>query len=158
MTGLLRLIALPAPYVLAAALAFTGLAKINDPAPASGFLVELISLRSLGMVRAIGFAELALALWLVSGAGRAAAALVAAAAFTGFAVVHVYAGSSGVEAPCGCAGSSTIAAAVPTAGWIGMNASLALLGAVAVARPKPRHDPSSPGPEDAATTKPEAMS
>ena len=156
MTWLLRLTASPAPYVLAAALAFTGLAKINDPAPASDFLVELISLRSLGMVRVIGFAELALAIWLVSGAGRAAASLVAASAFTGFAVVHVYAGSTGVEAPCGCAGSSTIAAAVPTAGWIGMNTSFALLGAVAVARPKPRHDPSLPDTEDAATSEPEA--
>lgn len=155
MSGLLRLVALPAPYVLAAVLAFTGLAKLNDPAPAGDYLVELISLRAAGMVRVIAFAEIALALWLVSGAGRLTATLTAAAVFTGFAVVHVYAGSTGVEAPCGCAGSSTIAAAVPPAGWVGMNTSLALLGAVAVARPKPRREPTPLKKDDITSTEPE---
>ncbi|RMH25588.1 MAG: hypothetical protein D6693_08635, partial [Planctomycetota bacterium] len=87
----LRPVRVAAPFLAAGALAFTGLAKINDPSPASDFLVELVSIRSIGLVRAMGFAEVLLALWLVSGVGRRAALLIGAAAFTGFAVMHGWA-------------------------------------------------------------------
>jgi len=127
-----------APWLIASALAFAGLAKLNDPTPASDFLVDLVSVRSVGLVRVIAAVEVALALWLIVGVGRRAALLAAAAAFTGFAVVHGWASGAGVATACGCAGAGTPLDSVPAEGWIGINAGLALLAALAVARPRDR--------------------
>lgn len=111
----------------AATLGYAGLLKINDPSPASDFVVDVFSVRANGLVRAAGFAELALAVWLVSGAARRASAFVAAALFVSFAVVHAHALNRDIEASCGCLGSNAITDSIPTWGWIVANGGLALV-------------------------------
>lgn len=116
---------------IAGVLAYAGLLKINDPAPVSDYLVELIAYRIVGIGRAIGFLEIALALWLISGVGRRWAAASAALLFTAFAVTHLYAASSGVESTCGCLGKKNWFASMPTWSWVTTNMVLAAI-AVAV--------------------------
>lgn len=124
--------------ILVAVLGYAGLAKINDPTPVSDFLVELISYRIDGIGRSVGFLEIALALWLISNAGRRYAAGVTAALFTSFAIMHLYASSTDVEATCGCFGKNSIFAAMPPWGWVTMNAVFAAAAVfVAVGKSSP---------------------
>lgn len=106
--------------------AAAGLHKINDPTIVSDFLVRVFSYRTIAGVQAIGYAELALALWLISGAGRKTASMIAAGLFIGFASTHVYASVVGVTASCGCLGADNWTQAIPTSGWVAMNGALAM--------------------------------
>ncbi len=118
------------PFVfllLGTLLAIAGLAKVNDPSLVSDFLVQVLSLRISEIGRAIGFAEIGLALWLMSGAGQRWAAFTTAIAFTAFAVTHLYASNSGIESNCGCLGRGNWTARVPTWGWVVGNSTFALM-------------------------------
>ena len=142
-------------FALAALFGYTGLAKINDPAPTSDFLVDLISVRSFGLVRAIGVAEVALALWLITGVNRRASLVTTAAVFSSFAVAHAWAGAIGVQTPCGCGGSSKWLDSLPTNAWIVINTSLALIAAslatFGAARCEAHPIPAAPDPDTLAS-------
>jgi uncharacterized membrane protein YphA (DoxX/SURF4 family) len=125
--------------LLFAVLGWAGLAKLRDPAPAADFLTALTAIPSSELVVALAIGEIALALWLLSGAAAHAAATVAAALFTSFAVSHAYAsfspGAGGT--PCGCLGASTLFSSMSAAGWIALNLACAGVAVVIAALAPP---------------------
>jgi uncharacterized membrane protein YphA (DoxX/SURF4 family) len=116
--------------IIAGVLAYAGLLKINDPTPTSDFVVEVFSIRATNLVRAFGFVETAIAIWLVSGAARRVVALIAGVFFVAFAVIHGFASTGPVEATCGCLGKNEWVTQWPDWAWIAFNVVLAFLAAM----------------------------
>lgn len=129
-----------ARIVLFAVLAFAGLLKFSRPDATADFLDSLLQIHSITLVRAIGLAEVALALVIISGAASLWTGRIVVALFTMFAMTHALAASGGSDTPaCGCLGTSDLASRIPTWGWIAANMTFALLGGVIAWSAQPSH-------------------
>ena len=118
-----------ARIVLFAVLAYAGLLKFNRPDAAADFLDSLLQVHSTTLVRAIGVAEVMIALVIISGVASLWTGRIVVALFTMFAVTHALAASGGGDTPaCGCLGSSELTDRIPSWGWISGNMALAFLG------------------------------
>lgn len=121
-----------ATWVFALLLAVAGAGKIARPA-ATGAALQVAHLPSdRRLVRALGAAELilAMAVLLVAGAVATAALSAAYAAFAGFAFAQARQGAG-----CGCFGATSAPA---TGLHVGVNVAGAVLAAAVVLRPGPR--------------------
>lgn len=118
-----------ARLALFAMLGYAGLMKLNEPETSAAFLDSVIQLHSITLVRAIGVAELALALLFISGAASIWAGRAVVALSTAFAVTHAMAAAQPEPPPpCGCLGTATLATTIPAWAWIAGNTTLALMG------------------------------
>lgn len=118
-----------ARIVLFGVLVFAGLLKFNRPGATAEFLDSLLQVHSITLVRAIGLAEVSLALVIISGVASLWTGRIVVALFTMFAMTHALAASGGNDAPaCGCLGTSDLASRIPPWAWIAANMTFALLG------------------------------
>lgn len=132
-----------AALTLFGVLGYAGLAKLNDPEPASDFLTSLVAVRATWVVVLVAVVEISLAVLILSGAYRSYCGLIAAALFASFAVAHGYQGIGGgklMSASCGCFGKDSFLAEAPGWVWIAGNGGLAMFGVVIASSPRVKED------------------